>query len=108
MPLFLIQFVTWLGGAAFSAAVWFVTRKGILFTAMSGLIALVGLAIAALVSQADTLMGAIIPESLGFVTPFIPGNLSLCISTVISTELACTVYALAIKFIDMKSRVLLA
>jgi hypothetical protein len=108
MPLFLINFIGWIGSAVASAIAFFATRKGIKFAAMVALIALVGTAITALVSEVDTLIGSVVPTSLGFATAFVPDNLGACVSAIIATEVACTTYALAIRFINWKSKVLLS
>lgn len=108
MPFFLLAPLTWLGNAAFVALMWFISRKGILFTALLGLIALVGTAISFLVSEIDSLIGQVLPSSVPFVNAFLPDNTALCVSVVISAELACTSYKLTIKLIEWKSRVFVA
>jgi hypothetical protein len=108
MPLFLIGFFTVIGNMVFSAIVWFLTRKGLLFTALAAVIAIIGTLINFLVSQLDGFIGSVIPSSANFVAPFIPDNMSFCLSVIVSAHLACTGYRLTMKFIHWKSTFMLA
>lgn len=107
MPLFLIPFVSWLGTSFATAVAFFISRKGILFAAVTALITVLGLAITALIEQVDGYIGSVLPSSVGFVTPFVPSNLGLCVSLVIATEIACTSYKMFARFIEWKSKALL-
>ncbi|MEY8214325.1 MAG: hypothetical protein RPR97_07550 [Colwellia sp.] len=108
MPFFLLAPLAWLAETGFVVIMWFISRKGILFTVMVSIIGLVGAAISYLVSQVDTLIGSVMPAAVPFIAAFVPDNTALCVSIVISTELACTSYKLTIKLLEYKSRVFLA
>lgn len=108
MPLFLIPLATWIGNAIFSTIVWFVSRKGISITIGISIIALMGTAITYLINQTDGLMGSLLGGAAPFVAAFVPSNISFCISALVSCEILCTGYRLTMRFIEFKSRVLLA
>ena len=108
MPFFLIAPLTWLSNGIFAAIVWFVSRRGITITVGLSLIALVGAAINILITAVDANIGNVFSEAVPFVTPFIPSNTGLCVSLIVSTELAATTYRLSLQFIEWKSRILFA
>ena len=108
MPLLFIPLITWLGNALFALAMWFISRGGIRFAQFVLTIAALGAAINLLVSKAAELFSSVIPSGFSFVTEFLPDNTTLCVSIVISTEVACTTYKLAIKLIEQKQKVFLA
>jgi len=105
MPLFLVPVFSWIGSALFTSFAWFVTRKGMLFSVLVAVIAVVGTATNLLISQIDGLIGSVIP-SVGFVAAFVPSNIGLCLSAIISTHLACTGFKLTMKFLRWKTTVL--
>jgi len=105
MPLFLAPLVGWLVTSITTAFAWFVTRKGMLFAVLTAVIATVGTAINLLVNQIDGLIGSVIPN-VGFVAAFVPSNIGLCLSAIISTHLACTGFKLTMKFLRWKTTVL--
>lgn len=108
MPYFLIAAFTSLGNMFFQLVVWFVSRRGIAFAALTSIIALIGIAINYLISEIDSLIGSVLPSVATFANAFLPDNTSLCISVIVSCEIACTGYKLTLKLIEYKSRVLLA
>ena len=108
MPFFLVAPLTWLSNGAFAFIVWFVSRRGITITIGLSLIALVGLAINTLINAIDANIGNVFSDAVPFVTPFIPSNTGLCVSLIVSTELAATTYRLTLQFLDWKSRILFA
>jgi len=105
MPLFLAPLIGWLGSSIATVVAWFVTRKGMLFAVLTAVIAVVGTSINLLVNQIDGLIGSVIP-SVGFVAAFVPSNIGLCLSAIISTHLACTGFKLTMKFLRWKTTVL--
>ena len=108
MPFFLLAPLAWIGEQLFVALAWFVSRGGIRFVAMTALIAVIGTAIFALVSFTDNLLGGVLPASATFVVAFLPDNTALCISSIISCQLACTGYKLSVKLAEMKARIFVA
>jgi hypothetical protein len=108
MPLFLISAFTILGNMVFSAIVWFLTRKGILFAALAVIITIIGTTINFLVSEMDSLISSIMPSSAGLIVPFIPDNMAVCLSAIVSAHIACTGFRLTMKFIHWKSTFMLA
>lgn len=108
MPFFLIAPFAWLGNLVFTVISYYGARKAILLAAFVVIIGLVGVATDALVSNIDSLLGSALPTSLGLVAPFVPDNMSLCLSLIVSAHLACTTYRLVIKFIRWKSTFILA
>ena len=105
MPVFLIPLVSWLGTSFVALVTWFLTRKGILFAALTAIVALIGTAINLLISSVDASIGSVLPQS-SFIAAIVPSNTVLCLSAVISVHLACTAYRLTIKFINWKAKVL--
>jgi len=105
MPLFLVPVFSWIGSALLTSFAWFVTRKGMLFSVLVAVIAVVGTATNLLISQIDGLIGSVIP-AVGFVAAFVPSNIGLCLSAIISTHLACTGFKLTMKFLRWKTTVL--
>ena len=106
MPLFLIPLVSWLGSTLLAAIAFFVSRKGFLFTILVGVLAVVGTAVSALMLTIDSLIGSVLPTSVGFIAPFAPDNLPLCLGAIVSTHIACTGFRLTIKFIRWKTDVM--
>lgn len=106
MPIFLIPLVTWLGSSIVAAITYFASRKGILFATLLAVVALVGTATNALISEVDSLMASVLPSSLGLAASFAPSNISVCLGAIISTHLACTGYRLVIKFIRWKTEIM--
>lgn len=106
MPIFLVPLITWLSSSIVAAIAFFVSRKGILFTFMLGVVALVGTATSALISQIDTLIGSVLPASMGLAASFAPDNVVICLTAIVSTHLACTGYRLVIKFIRWKTEIM--
>lgn len=108
MPLFLAGPFLWLGNLVFTVISYYGARKAILLAAFVVIIGLVGVATNELISNIDTLLGNALPTDLGLIAPFVPDNMSLCLSLIVSAHLACTAYRLAIKLIRWKASFLLA
>lgn len=105
MPLFLAPVIAWLAATFTTLITFFITRKGVLFAVLVTVIAVVGTAINLLVTQIDGLIGSVLP-SVGFVAAFVPSNIGLCLSAVVSTHVACTGFKLTMKFIRWKTTVM--
>lgn len=105
MPLFLAPLVTWLTTTFVSIITFFVTRKGILFSTMVTVVAIVGTAIKALIAEIDSAIGAVLPN-VTIITMFIPTNFKTCIAAIMAAHIACTSYKMAVKFIRWKTEIM--